>query len=118
NVPSATANITVANPGSIGVPATTNVQLAHTAAFSVTLSTPAPANGLNVALSSTNTNTVTVSPSSVFIAAGQSQPASQPQVTGVNVGSATINASAPGYSSASGAVQVGATVTFNEQSLN
>src|ERR1019366_104321 len=47
-----------------------------------------------------------------FIAAEQVSPGTQPSVTGVNYGTANINASASGYTAASGPVQVTATMSF------
>src|SRR4029077_18790059 len=53
----------------------------------------------------------------VIIAAGSTTPATQPQVKGINFGSAIISASAPGFTSASQAVQVTAAVSFLPASL-
>src|SRR6185436_11922649 len=65
-----------------------------------------------IALASSDTSRVTISPASVSIAAGQTAPATQPKVTGVNLGSANITATATGYSPVSKPVQVGATLSF------
>jgi hypothetical protein len=69
------------------------------------LSAPAPAGGVSVTLTSSDTSKVTVTPS-VFIAGGSTSPVSQPQAQGIQPGSATIAASAPGYATASGQMQV------------
>ncbi len=60
---------------------------------------------MTVTLTSSNTSIATA-PSGVFIGAGSTFPTTQPQVTGVNVGSATITASAPGFTPGSVQVQV------------
>ncbi len=108
NIASATAAVTVTqtttSSGTISLQAVT-VGLNQSAEFPVTLSAPAPAGGLTVSLASSNTSIATV-PQSVFIAAGNSWPATQPQVSGLSVGSANITASAPGFTSGSAVVQV------------
>ena len=117
NMADAVANVTVVNPGAISLPSGVSIQLGQTLPFAVTLSTPAPIGGVNVTLSSNNTSRLTVSPATVFVPAGQTQPATQPTISGVNVGPATVSASAPGYTPASQTVQVRATVTFTEPTL-
>ena len=52
-----------------------------------------------------------------YSAAGQTTPTTQPQITGVKLGTATINASAPGFTSSSVSVQVNATVNFTPGTL-
>ena len=71
----------------------------------ITLSTAAPAGGVQVTLASSNTGFATVAPSPVTIAAGATTGAFT--VTGVAVGSATITGSATGY--AAGTVDIGVT---------
>ena len=85
--------------------------------FPVTLGTPAPPAGVLLTLTSSKTLTLTVSPASVFIPGGSTTPTTQPQVTGVNIGVATITASAPGYTPASQAVPVPATISFSPANL-
>ena len=113
----ATATVTVVAPGTISIPALTNVQLGATAPFSITLSPAAPVGGVTVTLSSSDQSKVTTSPASVFIPGGQTQPATQPVVNGINVGGANITVSALGYTMASGNVQVSATVRWLEQNV-
>jgi hypothetical protein len=112
NVPDTTASVTVTAPGAINLPSNITVGPSQSAPFPVTLGTPAPPGGVSVALVSSDITKVTVSPGSIAIAAGQTVPAVQAQVTGVNLGSANINATAPGYTSASQLVTVGATIVF------
>jgi hypothetical protein len=87
--------------GPIGLPSGVTVGIGGSAPFPISLPVPAPAGGVTVSLVSSDTSKVTVSPATVPIVAGQTTPASQPVVTGVAVGSASISASAPGYLSAS-----------------
>ena len=105
NIADTTATVTVQGPLSISVPVSTSMGLGQPAAFAVTLPAAAPAGGVTVNLSSADATKVTV-PASVFIAAGATAPATQPQVTGAGIGSATVTASATGYTSGSGAVTV------------
>ncbi len=77
----------------------------------ISLSTPAPAGGVTVSFASTNTNIVTVTPS-VFIPQGTQVPSANPQVTGVNIGAAQINASAIGFAPDTRSANVSVTVTF------
>ena len=76
------------------------------APFAVTLSAAAPAGGETVTLKSSDTSKVTVTPVSVVIPQGATTPTTQPQVTGVGIGAATITAIATGYTSGAGVVTV------------
>jgi hypothetical protein len=113
NLADTTANVTVQNAGSIGVPGSTSLGLGQSAPFNITLSAPAPAAGVTITLSSSDSSKVIVAPAVVSIAAGQSTPAAQPQVTAIGLGSAAITASAPAYTSGTGSVQVTATIIFS-----
>jgi hypothetical protein len=62
----------------------------------ISLSEPAPPGGLTIFLESNDTGIATVPPS-VTIAGGAQVPPSNPQVTGVAVGTATISARAEGF---------------------
>ena len=95
NVTSGTAAITVTVAGVINLPSNLTVGIGQSVPFPITLSSAAPQGGVTVTLSSSDPAKVSISPTSVDIPAGQTQPAAQPQVTGVNVGSANITASAP-----------------------
>jgi hypothetical protein len=80
----------------------------------VNLSTPAPPGGVNVTLTSSDPSTVALSLQPVFIPGGQLTPNTQPTVTGVGFGAATISASSPGYSvTNSTSVQVTASLSFS-----
>src|SRR5207248_5807461 len=94
------------------------VSLGQSTFATVSLASPAPAGGVTIALSSSDTSKATVSPATVSLAAGQTSPSTQPQVTGVSLGSATLTAAAPGYTSASATIQVGATAAFTPSSLS
>jgi hypothetical protein len=104
------------NSAAIVLPAGISVGTNQSVSFPVSLTTPAPAGGVTVMLTSGNPSRVAVTPS-VFIAGGATMPAAQPQVTGVNFGAANITASAPGYTSATRAVQVRGTLAFSPPSL-
>src|SRR5712692_4687062 len=78
----------------------------ETAALALVLTTPAPAGGVSVSLSSSDTAKVKVNPENVYIPGGSTTSPSQPRVTGVAFGSATISASAYGLIGTSTTVQV------------
>lgn len=111
-IPNASASITVTGAAAVTLPATTTVGAGQSATFAVTLTTPAPNGGVTVTLSSSDTSKATV-PASIFIAAGATTPATQPQVSGVAAGASTLNATAPGYAPASGQIQVTAATTMS-----
>jgi trimeric autotransporter adhesin len=115
--PDKTINVSVTAPGMITLPGNVTVNAGQSAAFPVTLSTPAPPSGVLVDLKSSDPARVTVTPSSVFIAGGAVSPGSQPRVNALNIGGAVITASAPGYLQASQAVAVPVTITFSPTSL-
>jgi hypothetical protein len=102
----ATANVTVAQPGTITLSTpSTSLQVGQTATLTVGLSQPAPSGGVMVTL--TNDAKLTLSPQTVTIAAGATSGTSQ--ITAVSAGSSSIGASAPGFSAASPLVmQIGA----------
>ena len=110
-------SVTVTAPAAINLPPSANLSPGQSATLPVTLGSPAPAGGVTVALSSSDSSKVSVLPPSVFINGGQTAPAAQPQITAVNIGAATITASAPGYASGSSVAAVDATLTFNPQSI-
>jgi hypothetical protein len=116
NVASATTSVTVQNSGSVNLQAGDTVAIGQSIAMAVTLSSAPPADTV-VALSSSDSTKLSVSPSSVTIPAGQTQPASQPQVTGKALGTATIQASAPFYSPATRSVQITASIGLSPQNL-
>jgi len=88
------------------LPSGVTVGVGASTPFPITLPVPAPTGGVTVSLSSADTSKVTVTPATVSIVAGQTTPASQPVVNGIAVGSASISASAPGFTSASQLVSV------------
>jgi hypothetical protein len=117
NIDQETVNVTVIAPGAITLPNVT-ADVGQSVPFPITLGTPAPAAGVTVTLASSNTAVVTVSPATVFIAGGATVPLTQPRVTGIRIGAASITASAPGYVTAVQAVAVPATLTFSPPSLS
>jgi len=76
----------------------------------------APAGGVTVTLTA-DPAIVTVT-SSVVVPAGATTPATQPQITGVGLGSVTVTVTAPGFTPASQIVQVNATLAFSPPTLN
>jgi len=113
-----TVPVTVAPPGMIVLPSNVTLAPSQTVPFPITLGTPAPVGGVSVMLTSSDPTKVTISPASVTVNGGQTQPAVQPTVTGVNLGDVTINAVASGYLSASQPVKVAATINFVPNSAN
>ena len=113
----ASTNISVSNSGQISLPTSASLVLGQSAPFPVTLLANAPAGGVTITLASSDPTRITITPSSVFIAAGATSPATQPQINGVNVGPATISASATGFIPASLAVRVTATIAFSQATL-
>ena len=118
NVPDATAPVTVLPPGMVVLPSNVTLTLGQSTSFPVMLSSPAPVGGVTVMLMSTDTTKVTISPASVTVSGGQTQPTNQPSVTGLNLGTVTINAVATGYVSANQPVKVAATINFVPASAN
>ena len=109
-------SVSVFSAGAITLPAV-SLTLGQSLPFPVTLGAPSTGAGVVVTLASSDPSIVNISPSSVFIPAGQTTPATQPQVTGENIGAATITASAPGYLTASQQTPVTATITIAPQTL-
>ncbi len=112
-----TLNNVGAPSGTISLPGDLTVGPNQSLPLAVTLTVPAPPNGLIVTLTSSDSTKATIAPSAVSIAGGGTTPASLPNITGINFGSTTIGASASGYASASQLVQVGATLSFSPTSL-
>jgi trimeric autotransporter adhesin len=107
---STTASVTVTQSATaaaaILLPASVTLTSGNSMNLSVTLGTAAPAGGVTVTLTSNNTSTATVWPASVFISEGAATSRAQAAVTGYSSGTATITASAPGYTTASVQAQV------------
>jgi len=101
-----TAMVSVVTSGTIGLPAGLSVGVGVSAPFPITLSPPAPLGGVTVMLASGDSSKAFVSPATVFIPQGAAAPDVQPQLSAVNVGTASISASAPGYVTATQNVQV------------
>lgn len=90
-----TATITVTN-NLISIGAIPNVAPGQSLAFPVSLTQPAPAGGVAINFTSNTPGVATVT-ASVNVAAGQQTPAANPQITGVNIGTAVISATATGF---------------------
>lgn len=111
------ATITVGGLGAIILPSNVTVGPSQSAPFPVNLVVGAPTGGVTVTLISSDPSKVTITPGSVFIPARATAPATQPQVNGINFGSATITASAPGFTGDSKTVLVGGALSFSPASL-
>ncbi len=88
--------------------------------LTITLPSPAPAGGLDVAVASSAPGIASVSLSSTYIPAGQTG-SSRPRITGVANGPAVITVSANGFSPGSISLQVGTqsgSLSFNPTGLN
>jgi hypothetical protein len=81
------------------------VGLGQTVPLPVALPGPASAGGVIVTLTSTNSSVATVTPT-VFIPAGANMPSTPPLVTGINLGSVTIDAAVSSYTSGARTLQV------------
>ena len=88
----------------------------QTSSLAVSLSTPAPTGGVTINFASLDTTIATITPS-VFIPAGALVPSSNPQVTGVAIGTVNINATATGFAPDTRPVQVTVTASANPTSL-
>ncbi len=119
-VTSGTTPLLVTNLGGIllngGVPVSVGVGLSTP--LPVTLQFPAPGDGTTVTLASTAPGTVTVSPTTISFAPGSTTPITQPQVTGVAAGSASITASSGGYTGNSVTVNVAGSITLSPSTVS
>lgn len=78
----------------------------ESAALPLFLASPARRGGITLTLTSSDPSKLTLSPSNVYIAEGLTAPLSMPRVTGVNLGTASVTASAYGLTGATQTVQV------------
>lgn len=95
----------IAEPSAILLPAGITLAPGEDAVFPVSLASPAPAGGVLLTLASSDTSVLTVRPQNIFIPQGQTQ-YTLPRITAINIGTATITASAFGLPSTSQAVRV------------
>jgi Putative Ig domain/PKD domain len=108
--------LSVVDLGAITLQSNAVVAPGQTLPFGVSLVTVAPVGGVTITLTSSDTGTLTVSPT-VFIPGGATTPTTPAQITGVNFGSATISASAGGFTGDSKTVQVAANLSFSQASF-
>ena len=109
--------VTVTN-AVVNLPPAQTIAPSQTSEIALSLSSPAPAGGVTVALSSSDTNIATVSPANVFIAEGLMVPAANPQITGIGVGNAVITGTAPGYAPDQTDVTVTLILSFTPTTLS
>ena len=116
-VGNATANITVVGTSAINVPSGVTVAPGSAANFPVTLAAPAPSGGAFVTLTSSDPNILTISPGALLFSQGSTTTVVTPKVTGVNFGTVTVTASAPGVGTTTQQVTVGAALSFQPSSI-
>jgi len=105
------------NLSGIVLPAGVTVAPGLSAPYPVALGAPAPAGGVFIALTSSNTSTITVTPLNILVPAGSTTPTVMPKVNGINLGSATITASAWTYQPVSQQVTVTDGLNFYPSSV-
>ena len=103
-------SVTVIPQGSITL-APVTFALGQSGVLPVSISSPAPAGGVTIALASSIPGRATV-PATVTIPVGQTTPATPVMITGVNVGPTVITATASGLAPASATVNVTATAEW------
>ena len=113
---SGTTSVTVTNT-LISLGALPAIGLGQSVSLPISLTAPAPTGGVTVNFASSDTSIATVT-ASVFIAAGQTIPVANPQVNGINIGTAQINADAAGFAPDSRTANVQVNVTFTPTTLN
>ncbi len=110
---SGVSSLNVVLLGHIVLPANSSAGLNQSAPLLINLVTPAPAGGVTIILTSDDPSRVSITPSSVFIPFKATSPVTQPTFNGLNLGSANITASAPGFTTSNSTlVQVTASLGF------
>ena len=89
----------------------------NSAGLSLSIGIPAPDGGVTIMLSSSNPSIATVT-GSVFIPAGLQVPATNPQVTGVAIGTVQIGATATGFAPDSTSTSVTVGLSFGQSTLS
>lgn len=84
----------------------------------LSITDPAPPQGLVVTLTVQDTQVASVSPPTVFIPAGQFTPTANAQLTGVDFGTTTLRATAPGYAPNTRDLEVALVATFDPTTLD
>lgn len=115
-----TINLNVASSTSIVLPSGMTMDPGAQLPYLISLSAPAPSGGAFIMLTISDPSVVALNVTSIFIPEGQNN-SSRARITGLSAGSATIVATAAGFGTASGQVQVGAaqgmTMTFSPATL-
>jgi hypothetical protein len=115
NLAPATMSITVVSTGSIQIPfGSIVVAQGQSVQLPVSLSAPAPADGLLVTLTSSDPSIVAVTPF-VLINGGATVPSAQVQANGINLGTAIITMTAPGFGSSYERIVVEASAPQQEE---
>ncbi len=84
----------------------------------LSITDPAPPQGLVVTLTVQDTQIATVAPPTVDIPAGQFTPTANAQLTGVDFGTTTLRATAPGYAPDTRTIQVALGAVFEPPTLD
>jgi hypothetical protein len=85
--------------------------------LAVSLSSAAPAGGVTISFTSSDTTVATVT-ATVFVPAGLLVPSSNPQITALTVGTAQIQASAPGFAPDSRTIFISESISFSPTTVN
>ncbi len=113
--PATSATVTVVTAASIILPVFDAVGIHNTIQFPVSLSSPAPAGGVTISLTSSDPSKFEISPS-VFVPAGATTPSSPAIITAGDLisseGFSTVTATAPGYTPASLEMHVSDAITL------
>ena len=112
----ASQTTTVSNRGNLQLPATVSMVLGTQGTLALTLSAPAPVGGTVVNLVSSNPIRVQI-PQRVDFAAGATTPSAPVVVQGLDLGTATISATAWGYAAASQTTTVGASLSLTPNTV-
>lgn len=116
NLANATASVTVtptATPNGIVLPSTLTVASGTTVNLPVSLGAASSTDTVSITLTSSNPSIAGLFPQTVTIPEGITNPRQIPAVTGNNPGTATITASAAGYTTVSTQVQVTGSSTLS-----
>ena len=84
----------------------------------LSITDPAPPQGLVVTLTVQDTGVATISPPTVFVPAGQFTPTANSQLTGIDFGTTTLRATAPGYAPDTRTLRVALEAVFDPATLD
>jgi hypothetical protein len=114
--PTATASVSVTG-SEISIATGLVVAPGQTSSLAFSLSSPAPAGGVTVNFSSSSTSIGTIT-ASVFVPAGATVASSNPEVTGIEIGTINVTASAAGFAPDTESVQVSVTASLASTNIS